>query len=190
MDIRSRPRRGLKFPCLCLLLSNIAFPTCLCTVPIYQDPNQSCGVFAIPFTFVISSLSAGNPAPQAEGGSPYIALTCIIPHLNIVLTIKFGSFLFVGSFLLTGLPPKTEKRSQFLSKSSLSSCLVIPRRGRYYGHLVMCQPTTSGAYLRRCTLRVGMALERVSGSLELERRGQTTVDLLNPLLSFHLPHLA
>ena len=135
-------------------------------------------------------LSAGNPAPQADGGSPYIVLTCIIPHLNIVLTIKFGSCLFIGSFLLTGLPSKTEKRSQFLSKSSLSSCLVIPRRGRYYGHLVMYQPTTSGAYLRRCTLRVGMALERVSGSLELERRGQTTVDLLNPLLSFHLPHLA
>ena len=99
MDIRSRPPRGLEFPCLCLLLSDIAFPTCLCTVPIYQDPNQSCGVFAIPFTFVISSLSAGNPAPQADGGSPYIDLTCIIPHLNIVLTIKFGSFYLLEVFL-------------------------------------------------------------------------------------------
>ena len=44
-------------------------------------------------------LSAGNPAPQADGGSPYIVLTCIIPHLNIVLTIKFGSFYLLEVFL-------------------------------------------------------------------------------------------
>ena len=101
-------------------------------------------------------LSAGNPAPQADGGSPYIVHSSNIQHLpsehcphNYIRIIFICGFKARSS---TGFPPKTdcwgikeaEKRSQFLSKSILSSSLVIRRRGLYYGHLVMCQPTTSG----------------------------------------------
>ena len=70
-------------------------------------------------------LSAGNPPPQADGCSPYIALTCIIPHLNIVLTIKFGSFLFVGSFLLVSKLGSLQKQRSVPNSCQRAACHLV-----------------------------------------------------------------
>ena len=89
-----------------------------------------------------------------------------------------------------------QKYSRFLS-NSLSSCLLILRRGRHQ-HLVMRHPTTSGGLPPpgRCTIvgvRMGMEKglrePRIGAPADKQPFGGLACSL-NPLMSFHLPHLA
>ena len=177
LDIRSRPR-GLVFPRLCLLLSDIAFPTYLslcCNISRSKVTfGKGCGlqVFAIPIICIANFWSDSAPSKH--------------------------------SYVSWGPPPYVlaQKHSRFLS-NSLSSCLLILRRGRP-GHLVMAQPTTSGGLPppSRCRCTAGLnrklVLEWKKGLRE-PRIGATPPDkqlstfceaCLLPQSSFHLPHLA